>query len=445
MMEDQNTEFKAEFTEKLIKSVVAFSNTSGGRIVLGIDDDGNEVGLDDPDDVAKRCVNAIADKIRPDATLTTEVSIRQLGEKSLVVIDVSEGEKKPYYLRDKGLRAEGVYVRKGTASVPITEEGLLGMIRGLRAVSYETQTSFRQDLTFDELKRVFDERSVALDENRMSMMNMVENGKYTNLAFILSDQFDQSIKMASFDDEYRTGFIERSETYGCVLKQMGDAISFLKRYNTPSSRIEGIRRIDSYPYSEDSIREAMMNAVAHRDYSMDSPILVSVYPKKITITSPGGMKEYYTLDEMLRGVSSLRNRNLAGIMYRLGMIEAYGTGIPRIFGAYRGSEEKPMIENGVSSFTITLPSSRAEGRDDALQYFLDAHDEFTRAELQRALGMSRSRAVAVVGDLMDEGAVSMVGHGRSSRYRVNRLVRTVGVAASLPINNNRAVTRLVLR
>ena len=281
-MEDQNTEFKAEFTEKLIKSVVAFSNTSGGRIVLGIDDDGNEVGLDDPDDVAKRCVNAIADKIRPDATLTTEVSIRQLGEKSLVVIDVSEGEKKPYYLRDKGLRAEGVYVRKGTAPVPITEEGRLGMIRGLRAVSYETQTSFRQDLTFDELKRVFDERSVALDENRMSMMNMVENGKYTNLAFILSDQFDQSIKMASFDDEYRTGFIERSETYGCVLKQMGDAISFLKRYNTPSSRIEGIRRIDSYPYSEDSIREAMMNAVAHRDYSMDSPILVSVYPKKIT-------------------------------------------------------------------------------------------------------------------------------------------------------------------
>ena len=421
MIEDQNTEFKAEFTDNLLKSVVAFSNSSGGRIVLGMDDDGNEVGLANPDDVAKRCVNAIADKIRPDLTLTTAVSIRQQGGKCFVVIDVSEGEKKPYYLREKGLRAEGVYVRKGSISAPITEEGLQVMIRSLRSVTYETQTSFRQDLTFDELKRIFGERSVALDENRMSMMSMVENGKYTNLAFILSDQFDQSIKMASFGDEYRTGFIERSETYGCVLKQMGDAIAFLKRYNTPSSRIAGTRRIDSYPYSEDSIREAMMNAVAHRDYSMDSPILVSVYPNKVTITSPGGMKEYYTLDEMLRGVSSLRNRNLAGIMYRLGMIEAYGTGIPRIFGAYRGSEESPTIENGASSFTITLPSTRAERRDGALQSFLDGRKEFTRAELQEALGMSRSRAVAAVGGLVEEGAVTKVGQGRSLKYRVNRL------------------------
>lgn len=423
MIEDQNTEFKKEYTDKLMKSVVAFSNTSGGRIIVGIDDDGNEIGLDDPDDTAKRCVSGISDSIRPDVTLSTEVSIRQWDGKSFVIIDVSEGEKKPYYLREKGLRAEGVYIRKGTSSAPVTEEGFQSMLRGIRSLSYERQISFRQDLTFDELRRIFDDCSMILDDERMESLHMKDKGRYTNLAFILSDQYDQSVKMASFDDMFRTHFIERSESYGCVLKQSREAISFIRRYNTPSSRIKGDVRIDEYPYSEESIREAVMNAVAHRDYSMDSPILVSVYPDRITITSPGGMREFYTMDEMLRGVSSLRNRNLANIMYRLGMIEAYGTGIPRIFGSYSGSSVKPELENGASSFTITLPSRKKTEVDPAVGGFLEGRDCFTRSELQEALGMSKSEATSVVNGLIQYGLVARLGEGRSVRYRVLRLRR----------------------
>ena len=418
MKEDQNTEFKKEYSETFLKSVVAFSNTSGGRIIIGIDDDGSEIGVDDPDDTTKRCVNAISDRIRPDATLNTNVTIRSWGGKDFVVIDVSEGEKRPYYLRDKGLRAEGVYVRMGTSSVPITEEGLQMMIRDIRSLSYEEKISFKQDLTFEGLKRIFRENDMVLDGQRMESLGMKDDGRYTNLAFILSDQYDQSIKLASFTDDFRTEFIERYETSGCILVQQEDALAFLRKYNGPSSRIEGTKRVDSYPYSERSLREALLNAITHRDYGMKSPILVSVYPNRITITSPGGMNEYFTMDELLRGVSSLRNRKLANIMYRLKMIEAYGTGIPRIFGSYVSSDTKPEIQNGASSFTITLPSNNSKHVGPEIQRFLTDHDEFTRSELQDVLGLSRSDAVSKLSIMVDSGLIVKVGNGRSTRYKV---------------------------
>ncbi len=396
MIEDQNAEFKREYTDKLLKSVVAFCNTSGGKIVIGVDDDGNIIGLEDPDDTAKKCVNALSDRIRPDITLFTEVTIHQYSDKSIVTIEVVEGDKKPYYLREKGLCAEGVYVRRGTSSIPVTDEELIKMIRDIRSLTFEDQISFNQELTFNELRSIFERNGTNLDDNHMEILHLKDGERFTNLAFILSDQYDQSIKMASFDDDFRTHFIERAETEGCILKQMEDALAFMRRYNNPSSRIEGMRRIDKYPYSDESLREAMMNAVAHRDYSMSAPILLSIYPDKMTITSPGGMKDFYSMEEMLRGVSSLRNRNLAAIMYRLRMIEAYGTGIPRIFGSYAASSVEPKIENGVSSFSITLPSMMQEDSGPELKGFLDGRDVFTRADLQDALGGSKSEATSMI-------------------------------------------------
>ncbi len=97
MHEDSRTEFEERYSDSLVKTLIAFSNTNGGKIAIGVDDDGNVIGLEDPDDVAKRCVNAIADKVRPDIALTTEVSIEQIDGKSIVAIDVHEGDKKPVF------------------------------------------------------------------------------------------------------------------------------------------------------------------------------------------------------------------------------------------------------------------------------------------------------------------------------------------------------------
>ena len=152
MHENTTTEFKKEYTNTIVKTLVAFSNGSGGKIMIGIDDNGNIVGLKNPDEVAKKCHVAISDKVRPDITMTTNVKIEENEGKALVIIDVNEGDKKPYYLREKGLRAEGVYVREGTVSSPVTEERFQQMIANVRSEAYESHVSFEQNLTFTYLR-----------------------------------------------------------------------------------------------------------------------------------------------------------------------------------------------------------------------------------------------------------------------------------------------------
>ena len=287
-----------------------------------------------------------------------------------------------------------------------------------RAKTFEEQKSTIQNLTFDHLGKRFDEISITLTEESLELLNIRNKHGYTQLGFILSDQCDQSIKVASFRDEYRMDVIERDEFTGCVLKQMDEALAFISRYNRTSSVIKGIYREDKREFSETSIREAMANAIIHRDYSLDDPILVSIYPKRITITSPGGMRRPYTIDELIRGVSSLRNRGLASIFYRLRLIEAYGTGIPRIFGAYDGLQVKPTIETGSSSFTITLPAE--DDNDDKIESFLKDRNEFTRQTMEEELGLKRSTAVSIIKGLVERGTITKIGDGRSIRYLVNR-------------------------
>ena len=216
--------------------------------------------------------------------------------------------------------------------------------RNARSEVFESQIAFVQNLTFNYLRSKFEEKLLSLTEENMGSLHIRVGAEYTQLGYILSDQYDQPLKIAAFNDEFRTEFIDRNEFTGCVLKQMDEALAFISRYNKTTSVIKGTYREDTKEFSEVSVREAIANAIIHRDYSLDDSILVSVYPKKITITSPGGMRRPYTMDELTRGVSSLRNRNLAAILYRLKLIEAYGTGIPRIFGSYDGLSVKPTIE-----------------------------------------------------------------------------------------------------
>ncbi len=422
MLEDNFTEFREKYSDSLVKTLIAFSNTKGGKIMIGVDDDGNVVGLEDSDDVAKRCVNAIKDKVRPDITLSTEVRIEQIDGKSIVVIEVHEGDKKPYYLREKGLRAEGVFIREGTSSSPITEERFQSIIQGIKSVAFENQVSFVQDLTFDALRSEFDSKSMTLTTENMESLHITQKGVYTQLGFILSDQYDQSIKVAAFNDDNRTEFLERAEFGGSIIKQISDTLTFMNRYNRLSSVITGKYRVDHRAYPPESLREAVVNAMVHRDYSIDDPVLVSVYPDKMTITSPGALNRNFTMDELLRGVSSLRNRNLAAVLYRLEYIEAYGTGIPRIYGSYRGTFKNPEISIGGSTFTITLPAS--DVAEDPADGFLEDRDEFTRADLEKELNISKSEAVATINRMIEKQQIIKIGEGRSTRYRPNKPLRS---------------------
>lgn len=413
--EDQNTEFKRDYTDSVVKTAIAFSNTNGGKILLGIDDDGNVVGLEDSDDVCKRCVQDLRDKVRPDITATSNVEIETVSGKRTVNVTVLEGSNKPYYLRERGLRPESVYIRNGTASVPVTEDHFINMMNRQRSIEYESMISFKQNLSFEYAERIFEKKKLIFDKEHMETLGMIAGGQYTNLAFILSDQFDQGIKMAVFSEEYKTEFIDRGATSGSVLKQIEECVEFIMKFNRLGAKIVGIERIDNYAFPLDVIREAILNAIAHRDYSVCASTLVSIFPDKMTIVSPGGLHTLYSIDDLFKGVSSTRNRKLADVLYRLEYIESYGTGLPRIKHAYDIAKLTPVIEYSMATFRITLPSmdSKPITKVDS---FISENDEFTRSIMEEKLGMKRFEAIATINYLIEQGKITVKGSGRSTRY-----------------------------
>jgi len=310
--------------------------------------------------------------------------------------------------------------RTGPSSVQASDAQILKMVRE-SSRPFESLKSFEQDLTFETAEKVFKSADVEFGRNQMASLGMLSEGCYTNLALLLSDQCTAGMKLAAFSDRDKAGFLGRTEVRGSVLSQVEEAISFLDKYNPLRSRIVGIRRIDYKAYPEYALREALTNAVVHRDYSLDSDTLVSVYDDGMAISSYGGLRRGLGMDDLMMGVSSPRNPKLASIFYRLGFIEAYGTGIPRMFGEYNDALEKPYIELSTNIFKVELPvfspAVAEQPAVDSILKFAREHGTFSRSDVEGILCKSRSKAGSILSSMVDEGLLEKLGNGRATRYR----------------------------
>ncbi|MCL2295685.1 MAG: putative DNA binding domain-containing protein [Methanomassiliicoccaceae archaeon] len=422
MKEDDTTEFKRKITKDMMKTAVAYSNTRGGTIYIGVENDGTVIGVDDTDEVSKLAAQLLADTIRPDITMLSSVHPMKIGDADVVVITVQEGTSKPYYLRDKGLRSEGVYIRSGPVSVPAPESLILKMIRENSHHAYESVVSLNQDLSFKSTSEIFRGTGLDLADSQMRSMGFMKGEQFTNLAYLLSDQYEQGIKLAVFDNRSKSTFRDRMEIKGSVLEQAERAYGFIEKYNPLRTEISGLRRVDYRAFPEAAVREVLINAIVHRDYSVNGSILVSVFGDSIAVSSVGGLNPDIGYDDIMLGISSLRNPRLAAVFYRLGMIETYGTGIPRIMGAYKDNTTQPKIEISTNVFKITLPAMETTKTDNTeartvLKLFDDA-ELISRSDVERAMGVSRSKASAVLSGLVAEEKIKTVGAGRNTRYRL---------------------------
>ena len=418
--ESEDVELKKMWSPRALKTVSAFANGSGGTIVVGVDDDGTLVGVDNPDNVCTSITSSISDNIRPNPIGMVSLEIENVGGRDIVNVYVGRGSNRPYYVKEKGLREGGVFIRRGTSSVAAPEDHIMKMVRERSSESYEALPSIDQDLTFGSLERLFAESGLSLGGNKMESLRMTESGTYTNLAFMLSDQFTQGIKMAVFEDEFKNAFLDRSEAFGCVLEQFREAYEFVDKHNAKRSRIVGPRRVDSREYPEEAVREAIINAIAHRDYGINGDISISMYEDRMVVLSVGGLNTGVGLDDVMAGVSSRRNPNLAAVMYRLEMMETYGTGIPRIMGLYRDQPTRPRIETTTNSFKLILPKMLAVSlSEEAMEVMrlLDERTDVRRRDVESLLGVSKTKSMAVLNELEGADLIERFGSGRDVRYR----------------------------
>lgn len=427
MFEDKNIEFKREYVDDIKKTLIAFANTDGGNLYIGIDDAGNAIEIDNTDGAMLQVANVIRDAIKPDLTMFCDISLETVQNKSVIKITVNRGTARPYYLAAKGIRPEGVYVRQGASSVPASESMILSMIKETAGDSYEEARSLIQDLTFDEANEIFKMKNVSFGDAQKRSLGLIgEDGTYTNLALLLSDQCTHTVKIAVFEGDQKAIFKDRREFSGSLLKQLNDAYQFIDQFNHTHAHTEGLYRVDKRAYPIEAIREALLNAIVHREYSFSASTLISIFDNRIEFVSIGGLARGISQSDILLGISIARNKKLADVFYRLHLIEAYGTGMPKIMGTYKEYGIEPNIEISDNAFKITLPNTNTivanikheltENEQGVLAVLKQGIK--SRPEIQKALGFSQTTAIVTISNLIDKGLIVKVGNGNKTKYKV---------------------------
>ena len=429
--ESETVELKAIVVEDIKKEVIAFANCEGGKLYIGVQDDGTVSGLDNPDETSLQISNMVRDAIKPDLTMFLHYETITVDEKKIVAVDIQQGTERPYYIAKKGLRPEGVYVRQGYSSVPATNTAIRRMIKETDGDHFEEMRSLEQKLTFESAKKIFAERNVKFGFTQMKTLGMAtQDGVYTNLGLLLSDQCVHTIKAAVFQGITQSEFKDRKEFSGSLFRQMNEAYDFIDFRNQTHSTFDKLYRIDRRDYPETAVREALMNLLVHREYSFRASTFISLYSDRLEFISIGGLVSGVSLKDVTMGISVCRNAKLANIFYRLELIEACGTGIIKIMEAYEGTGMTPQIETSDNAFKIILPNLNAMP-EPARQIQVNSEKSMpeekviavtkqrgfvTRKEIEILLGMGQSSCGRLLKKMIENGLLIQEGTGKNIHY-----------------------------
>lgn len=437
--ENQNMEYKQEYVPDIRKEVIAFANAEGGTVLVGVRNNGEVAGIADPDSVMLQVVNSLKDAIAPDVMPFVSVRAVEVEGKQVVEIHVSTGTNRPYYIREKGLKPGGVYVRKGSSSQPMTDEGIREMIIQNSGKTYESCRSMKQELTFEALSSEMARRSLEFGIPQMRTLKLIgEDGLYTSLAYLLSDQCEVTTKVAMFQGTDKAVFRDRKEFFGSIIKQLEEVYQFIDFYNKTKATFLELNRLDTRDYPEEAVREALLNCMVHRDYSFSGSNLINLYDDRMEFISLGGLVPGLELKSIFLGVSQSRNPNLAAIFYRMKLIESFGTGIGKIQRMYRENEKQPEFETAQGVFRVTLPNrnetesqsarrrevspdteadfpSLKQQKNIIVEYAVE-NGQVTRKEAEELIGAGATKAFRLLRELCEEGRLKAQGSGKLSRY-----------------------------
>lgn len=420
--ESARLELKEQFTTDIKKEIVAFLNCDGGTLIIGVDDDGNVTGVSDAKSIIERVSAMIHEAIRPDPSLICSAEEFVDNGKILVRVEVGRGVKKPYYIYEKGLKPSGVYLRINNTSQQASEYAIKQMIMESENNAYESLPCIQSGLTFDYLNFAFKRAELEVKEKTLGIVN--SDGEYTNLALLLSDQCPFSVKVAVFNDDYKSNFVDRKVFSGSLLKQADDAYEYLRLNNKKHGDYDGLVRIDKSDYDDLVLREGLLNCLIHRDYSLNGNNIINIYPDRIEYISIGGLISGMTYSDMMLGVSRTRNEKLADIFFRLKYVEAYGTGVKKIQGDYINAAVSPRFEVSDNGFLLVLPNKTVQTKtkltDDELVYnFIAEKGKTTRADIQEYTGFKLTKTLGIISRLEKSGKIRKNGKGKNIYYSIN--------------------------
>ncbi|MCP1662143.1 MULTISPECIES: AlbA family DNA-binding domain-containing protein [Methanocalculus] len=360
--EGKTLAFKRDLSspKNILKTVVAFANTAGGHILIGVDDDSREiVSISDPLDEEERLCSLIADSIAPG--LVPEIELVSINNKTLLAVEVYPGSQRPYYLKKEG-PFDGVYVRLGSTNRKADQELISELRRSVSGISFDEMPL--PDLTGDDLdtdaaRRQFRGQRDLTDEEILTLKLLVPvQGKLVPTTggmllfgkkreYYFPDAWIQCGRFIGVDKAYIFDHIEIHEH---LPDAVGSVMLFLKKHAFRGADFSGIRRRDVWSIPLTILREAIINAIVHADYSQKgAPIRVSFFDDRIEIENPGILLPGMIIEDVKHGVSKIRNRVIARVFKELDLIEQWGSGFRRILREAKdlGLPEPEIIEIGM--------------------------------------------------------------------------------------------------
>ena len=433
--ESDTVEYKEIVNDSLIKEVVSFLNyKKGGHIYIGINNEGKTTGVLNPDQTQLKIINMIKDNISPSCLGLFDVVLEKSEDKSIIHIIVSSGQEKPYYIKQLGMSSRGCFIRVGSSAQPMTQNMIDDLYSKRTRNSLSKIPSPHQDLTFTQLKIYYEGQHKTLNDNFAKNLDLLtEDGKYNYTAYLLSDTNSVSIKVAKYLGKDKYDLIENQEYGYCSLIKATNAV--LDKFdieNITRTKITSRNRLEKNLVDRIALREAIINAIVHNDYSSEVPPLFEIYSDRFVITSYGGLIDGLSKEEFFNCVSKPRNRELMRVFRDLELVEQLGSGMTRIlrtndtsifnfmehfmqvtFYFTKGFEEKePNNET-----TESREESRDKSRDKIIE-LIKNNPKITTKEMAESLGLTIKAIEKQIKILKDNKTIERVGSKKDGYWNV---------------------------
>ena len=414
MKESRELELKSTITNTFLKTVSAFSNYNTGKIIFGVDDTGQIIGLENIEELCLDLENKINDNISP----KPDFKFIKDKKKNIITLIVEEGMNKPYLYKGKA------YKRNDTSTVEVDKIELNRLtLSGLNQY-YEELKAKNQNLEFNILKKELEEKLFLnnFSKDILKTLNLYdEKNGYNNAAELLADKNTFSgTDIAKFGKNIDEILDRNLFANISIISQFQNTLEVFNRYYK-YEQILGSERIEKELIPEKAFREVIANALIHRTWDVNSNIKISMYEDKIEVSSPGGLPSGISEKEYLNGqISQLRNPILANIFFRLKYIEMFGTGIRRINESYKKFAVKPNFEIFENSIKITLPITKTElfltTDEKIIMDILEKGNILSSSEILEKVEFKKDKLNRILKNLIQKNYIDVIGNGRGTKY-----------------------------
>jgi ATP-dependent DNA helicase RecG len=435
--ESETLEFKESLqTKDIIETISAFSNTKGGSIIIGVDNRRNIIGIN----VGMKTIEALANKIKQntDPQIYPSISVEGMDGKNIIVVEVMESKSKPVFAFNR------VYKRVGKSNHRVSSDEIRKMALEGKKVYWDEQICEEASLEdIDEkkvrwfLRRAKFERRLEIDitisvKEALKRLSLIKNNELTNAAILLFGKNPQRFflqaenRCARFKGTKPLEFIDMKVFGGNIIDQREDSLEFIKEHIKLHAEIKGTERVETWEYPIEAIREAITNAICHRDYEMSSNVQVRIFDDGIEIWGCGPLPKPLTVEDLRKKHDSvLRNPLIGKCFFLIKYIEQWGTGTNRIVEwCLKHGLPEPIFEEIAGSFVVTLRKyhiteeilKELNERQRKIVEHLREHNRINRMECINLIGVSKDTTLRELLDLQKRGIIERLGKGKNTYY-----------------------------